>query len=87
MDKCVDEKFSANFPDFGFLGSDLCEPDKLNLTFDASFSCTSDGAGMGWSGIMEWNGVEWILVEDVLWSFLVILTLFGKCGPNFVVFD
>ena len=20
-------------------------------------------SGMGWSGIMEWNGVEWILVE------------------------
>ena len=19
--------------------------------------------GMGWNGIMEWNGVEWILVE------------------------
>ena len=44
-------------------------------------------SGMGWSGIMEWNGVEWILVEDAFWSFWVILTLFGKFGPNLIVFD
>ena len=41
---------------------------------------------MGWSGIMEWNGVEWILVEDAFWSFWVILTLLVILGPNLVVF-
>ena len=51
------------------------------------FSDPLSWSGMGWSGIMEWNGVEWILVEDAFWSFWVILTLFGKCGPNLVVFD
>ena len=43
-------------------------------------------SGMGWSGIMEWNGVEWILVEDAFWSFWVILTLLVILGPNLVVF-
>ena len=37
---------------------------------------------MGWSGIMEWNGVEWILVDDAFWSFFVILTLLVVLGPN-----
>ena len=41
---------------------------------------------MGWSGIMEWNGVEWILVEDAFWSFWVILTLLDILGLNLVVF-
>jgi len=40
---------------------------------------------MGWSGIMEWNGVEWILVEDAFWSFWVILTRLVISGPNLVV--
>ena len=40
---------------------------------------------MGWSGIMEWNGVEWILVEDAFWSFWVILTLLVILGANLLV--
>ena len=34
--------------------------------------------GMDWNGTMEWNGVEWILVEDALWSFWVVLHTFGR---------
>ena len=41
---------------------------------------------MGWSGIMEWNGVEWILVEDAFWSFWVILILLVILGKILVVF-
>ena len=32
---------------------------------------------------MEWNGVEWILVEDALWSFWVILApCWGRKSVN-----
>ena len=40
---------------------------------------------MGWSGIMEWNGVEWILVEDAFWSFFGQKNAISKCrtfGPD-----
>ena len=35
---------------------------------------------------MEWNGVEWILVEDAFWSFWVILILLVILCQNLVVF-
>ena len=47
--------------------------------------CETQWSEMGWSGIMEWNGVEWILVEDAFWSFWVILTLLVILGANLVV--
>ena len=40
----------------------------------------AEGAEIHINKAMEWNGVEWILLEDALWSFWVVLVTFGRFG-------